>query len=149
MPSAPNVAKGTPGKFLLVFTILMAGVGWTALSDRLQRKDLETTEFPTAIADESYLPAPESTSVAVATISGEDLFPTSLETRGIRDGFMVKAVDATGEYIRDDTDRFHLYRETPDPSEPNAPPRLFFKTDRNRYLEVTDQPADTPPASDA
>ncbi|MEM0897409.1 MAG: hypothetical protein AAGJ79_11050 [Verrucomicrobiota bacterium] len=146
MPSTQNVAKGTPGKFLLVFTILMAGVGWTALNDRIQRESLETFEFPTAIADESYLPRPESASVAIATIGGEDVFPTSLETHGIRDGFMVKAVDAEGGFVRDDTGQFHLYRETPDPDQDGTPPRLFLKIDRNRYLEVTDQPAQPSPA---
>lgn len=137
MSRQPNIAKGTPGKVLFGFALLVVLVAWTALSDRLNREELEGFDFPTGVADAEFAPLPASSTAIVANLEGIPFFKDGDGPIGRRDAFMVR-------YARDDSGMFFLYRDTPTREESGSAIQLYVKVERNKYMPLTAKPtADT------
>lgn len=112
---AENQAKATPARVLMLFTFLFAGVAATLWRHDSQRDQLQTIDFPTALADQDFCPvallqpgvsfqaaldqAPTKAEYTVADTSGkpkrEDrMWKVGMETQG---QFFLYQSDQEGE----------------------------------------------------
>ena len=123
---AGNVQRSTPGRFLLIWAILMTALLLFAWRVHLHRGEYMWNEYPTALGDREYY----------TKLSDNDYYTGALVVPGSSAGLfrrMEKPVARSDERMlkvaRDVSDRVFIY------SDPREPKRLFLKVADDRYIE--------------
>jgi hypothetical protein len=123
---AGNVQRSTPGRFLLMWAVLMTALLLFAWRVHLHRDEYFWNEYPTALGDRNLY----------TSLSSNDFYRPALLLKGESQGHfrrMVKPVsrdDAKMRKVgRDASNRVFVY------SDSKQPKRLFLKVAEDRYIE--------------
>lgn len=123
---AVNVQRSTPGRFLLIWAILMTSLLLFSWRLHLHLGDYLSYEYPTALGDREYY----------STLSDNDFYKPSLVLPGHSEGLFrrmfhpVTRDDARMEKVaRDVSNRLTVYASR------QQPKRLFVKVADDRYIE--------------
>ena len=134
-----NNSRGTAGKVLLGFALLVSLVAVITVDDRLQRDNLEEFGLPTGLGDDELF-AIEGLEYDLMTplfkLNGEDIYRRRRKPSNRADDEMMKVA-------RDDADRIYFYREAKhlfkgtEVGERTAGDGIYFvKVGDDLYLEV-------------
>jgi hypothetical protein len=147
MASTPNVPKGTPGKLLLGFSILLLFAAAAAIADWGNRGELEEYEFPTGLQDDEVFPITDAgleLDQVIVKVEGTPYYSTRRQPVTRSDDIMIRRA-------LDDSETWYIYRLGKDmlrgrhnDAESHENQSLFLKAGTNRYLELSLQ-LNTPP----
>ena len=123
---AANVQRSTPGRFLLIWAILMTSLLLFSWRLHLHLGDYLSYEYPTALGDHDYY----------TRLTDNDFYKPALQLPGHSEGLfrrMVKPVTRDDSRMlkvgRDASNKVFVYADQ------RQPKRLFVKVADDRYLE--------------
>lgn len=121
-----NLQRGTAGRFLIAWAVLMSGVLLFAWRVQLHPADYRWNEYPTALGDSSYY----------GQLSDNDFYSPVLRMQGKKEGLFRRTVrpmhrdDARMLRLeREATGTFFVYTDT----KPTG--RVYLKAADDRYVE--------------
>ena len=121
-----NLQRGTAGRFLLGWALLMSGGLLLAWRVQLHPGDYQWVEWPTALGDRAYY----------GKISDNDFYQAVLRFEGQDEGLYRRTVNPLR---RDDARMMRVGKESTGTFfvyiEPKHPNRFFLKAAENRYVE--------------
>ena len=132
-----NQLRDTPGRMMLLWAVLCLPVVVFAWRVHLGRAQFDWAEYPTALGDTHYYPAP-------AMIGENDFFGPNLKFAGHEKGlyrriFKPKARNDEDmvKVAKESTDRFFVYTEARAPKSKDGPTarRHYLKSGENAYIE--------------
>ncbi len=147
MSDRSNTTRGTAGKILLGFALLVSLVAVITIDDRLQRDSLEEFGLPTGLGDDELYDldrAEYNPLEPVFKLNGKDIYRRRRKASNRADDEMLKIA-------RDDADQIYFYREAKhlfkgtDAAEKTAGEGIYFvKVGDDFYLEVGISKLDLP-----
>ena len=137
--SRPNVVKGTPGKLLLIYAFLVAGLAALAVHDFGAREELEGWDLPTGLGDDAWFENGDFDKASpIFSVDGEQVFPQQRKSVTRSDDEMLKVArsDETPHYLYIDA-KLILKGAEPAPPRGYSPERQHYvKVGDGRYLKV-------------
>lgn len=140
MATNPNIQKGTPGKILLGFSLLMLLAAAATVQDWGLRDEIEEFEFPTGLQDDSLFPSPPDgfpLDEILITFDGTPFYSVRRQSVERGDDIMLRvAVDDSGQWSLYQFGKEVLRGQIDEiPASDDRP--VFLKTGNDSYLEVS------------
>jgi hypothetical protein len=147
MSDRSNTTRGTAGKILLGFALLVSLVAVITIDDRLQRDSLEEFGLPTGLGDDEiydlegvvYNPLEP-----IFKLDGTDIYRRRRKPSNRADDEMMKVARDDGDRIYFYEEAKHLFKGTEAPEGIAGEGIYFVKVGDDLYLEVGNSKLDLP-----
>ncbi len=150
-----NTTRGTAGKILLGFALLVSLVAVITIDDRVQRDALEEFGLPTGLGDDELfdLAGNEYNLLKpILKLDGEDIYRRRRKASARADDEMMKVARDDGDQLYFYREAKHLFKGTETPEGVAGEGIYFVKVGDDQYLEVgiskLDQPEEEERAAD-